>query len=145
MESDILTLITHLHREALVRLARHIGHPIQGCAAGAKQAGLRGLIRRRLQPLDTIKGWTCKITPQRVTSFLCELDAALSESALEQTHEVAHDAMHAQTTLQTEQAAHVDMGSPEDSFPEEPMVSLSCSSTSCCVEARLRALELASL
>eukprot|EP00930_Biecheleria_cincta_P000450 TRINITY_DN10094_c1_g2_i1.p1 TRINITY_DN10094_c1_g2~~TRINITY_DN10094_c1_g2_i1.p1 ORF type:complete len:510 (-),score=81.18 TRINITY_DN10094_c1_g2_i1:565-2094(-) len=155
MEPDILNLVTNLHRKALLLLSHHTGQPLQGCAAGAKRAGLTGILRRRLHELDTVKGWCGKISCQKADTFLKDLEDALRNDSTSQT-------LLDETTSngQTLDASSTDLesgidcpfgGAPRqhqtgalvDSFNQNFQKALHALSGAAQAEPRLRALEVA--
>eukprot|EP00959_Pyramimonas_sp_CCMP1952_P085164 1780794-Pyramimonas_sp.AAC.1 len=77
-KSDVFSLVAFLHRATLLRLSKACGSPLQGCSYGAKKCEMTSHWRRRCRELDTIAGWSRKISPEKVSQFLTELDLELS-------------------------------------------------------------------
>ena len=118
--TDILNLVTQLHRRALLTLANSSGHHFQGCAAGAKTCGISGQLGRRLRELDAVKGWCCKISIQSCDAFISKLEAALHQ---QHGHAILGGPL-------------VEVGSKHDAAAAE-------TSTLAALTARVRALEVA--
>ena len=75
---DIVGLAARMQRSSLCLLASHCDSPLQVCAQGAAKCRLSSKWKRRCREVDVVAGWIRKLTPQKIQSFLAELEAELS-------------------------------------------------------------------
>ena len=84
MESDVSCLISKLHGDVLVRLNKAAGQHNQGCTQAVKHSSVHGILRKRVKELDSLRGWTGKISPATCAEFVDAVDIALGFKSREQ-------------------------------------------------------------
>ena len=90
-QKDAAELIAHLHHEALVRLCRATGRPLQGISHGARlvKATISPRMARRLREWGITAAIARHITTQHVEAYLRQLDDELAPRAVQGSLEPA--------------------------------------------------------
>ena len=79
-------LIASLHRRTLRHLNLSAGKQHQGCAQAAKALSINGRIGKRIRELDSVRGWTGKISEVKCDKFLNEVFAASAAATKKSSH-----------------------------------------------------------
>ena len=74
---DILGLVAHLHRAALLRLSDAAGRKFQGLAMGGRHLKLQSLMQHKLRDIEACYGIVRKVSRQSIDDFLLELDKSV--------------------------------------------------------------------